>query len=93
MGWEMKSQSYSYNWQEEKSVWDEIPDVYYSTTEADKHFKMIRPILKEARRLVDTNPGKFPVFESVLLNYMLYLRRGEENIITWMLHEENNQNT
>jgi hypothetical protein len=89
----MKNQGYSCNRQEGKSVWDEIPDVYYSATEADKHLEMIRPMLKEARRLVGANPGKFPVFEMVLRDYMLYVRGEEENIPTWMRHEEDNQNT
>jgi hypothetical protein len=80
--WEMKNQVYSCNWQEGKSVWDEIPDVYYSAEEADKHLKMIRPILKQAQRLVEENPGKFPIFEWCLGYYMLYVQGEEENITT-----------
>ena len=35
----MKNQGYSFNWQEGKSVWDEIPDIRYCAAEADKHRK------------------------------------------------------
>ena len=76
----MKNQGYSFNWQEGKSVWDEIPDIRYCAAEADKHQEMIRPILKESQGLVEANPGKFPVFEIVLRDYMLFFQEGEENL-------------
>ena len=49
---------------------------------------MIRPILKESQGLVETNPGKFPVFEIVLRDYMLFFQEGEENLPNRMLYEE-----
>ena len=89
----MINQGDSGNWQAGKSVWDEIPDIYYSAAEADKHLEMIRPILRESRGLVEANPGKFPVFEMILRDYMLLVHGEEENFPTWMHHEGDNQNT
>jgi hypothetical protein len=76
----MEKQLYSCDYLEYKSKWEEISEVFYPANEADKHLEMIRPILREAWRLVDENPGQFPILEWFLRYYMLYGQGELENI-------------
>ena len=75
---------------EYKSKWEEISEVFYPANEADKHLEMIRPILREAWRLVEENPGQFPILEWFLRYYMFYVHGEGEGIGSWIVHEQDN---
>jgi hypothetical protein len=67
----MKNKGYADNRQGEPSKCKIIPEVFYPAEEANKLLEMIRPIQGEARRLVEENPGKFPIFEWFLRSFEL----------------------
>jgi hypothetical protein len=59
------------NRQEEKLRCNIIPEVFYPAAEAEKLLEMIRPIQKEACRLVEENPGQYAIFEWFMRSFQL----------------------